>query len=96
MIVCMLSSGHAYMDDKYQKLDTDHSPEFGSRNKLFSVAEVIGETTARFYVSKGPLVVLVFSAMRKGSFQPNLWVVMHLCVAYCLLGSDIHGQYGSP
>ena len=36
---------------KYQELDTDHSPEFGSGNKLFSVAEVIGETTAGFYVS---------------------------------------------
>lgn len=50
-VYSMLSVGMHISVIKYQELNADDSPEFGSGSKLFSVAEAIGETTAGFYVS---------------------------------------------
>lgn len=74
-VYSMLSVGMHISVIKYQELNADDSPEFGSGSKLFSVAEAIGETTAGI-LCKCSVVVLVFSTVRKGSFQPKfcgLW-----------------------
>lgn len=58
---------------KYKGLDTELSPECESRSVLF---QVTGETSAGCFGSWCPLVGLVFSALRKGGFQPNIQVTI--------------------